>query len=83
MARKAIILVGRARKAVAGLEYLPSRKSEYTSQDEDNDDYDDDEKMKIKKMKKLMTRNIKKEHCLSQSLIMIILRMEKKGCLIK
>ena len=65
MARKAIILVGRARKAVAG---IPSRKSEYTIQDEDNDDYDDDQKMKIKKMKKLMTRNIKKEHCSSKSL---------------
>ena len=51
MARKAIILVGRARKAEAG---IPSRKSEYTSQDEDNDDDDEDEKMKIKKMKKLM-----------------------------
>ena len=42
MARKAIILVGRARKAVAG---IPSRKSEYTIQDEDNDDDDEDEKM--------------------------------------
>ena len=51
MARKAIILVGRARKAVAG---IASRKSEYTSQDEDNDDDDEDEKMNIKKMKKLM-----------------------------
>ena len=40
MARKAIILVGRARKAVAG---IPSRKSEYTIQDEEHDDDDEDE----------------------------------------
>ena len=46
--------IGGPRKKSRGWAGIPSRKSEYTSQDEDNDDDDEDEKMKIKKMKKLI-----------------------------